>query len=158
MKILILGLGNLLLSDEGLGVEVIKALQNYPQLPKEVKILDGGTGGLALLPELMDLDVLLVVDAISLGNEPGTIYTFEKDFLFREKLLEKISTHEISFLDILALLQLKGQWPKEIYLFGIEPKKLEVGIDLSEEVKRSIPKLCELIIKKIKEITEIGEI
>jgi hydrogenase maturation protease len=150
-RILVLGLGNILISDEGLGVHALRWLEANCKLPPEVELVDGGTGGLSLLPLLSSVDVLIVIDAITLGKEPGTIYCFSEEILTNQSLLEKISTHEISFADILSILQLKGDKPKKIFLLGMEPKSLEVGTELSEEVKKNIPKLCQLVLEKINE-------
>lgn len=150
-RILILGLGNILISDEGLGVHALRWLEANCKLPPEVELVDGGTGGLSLLPLLASIDMLIVIDAITLGKEPGTIYCFSEEILTNQSLLEKISTHEISFADILSILQLKGDKPKRVFLLGIEPKSLEVGTELSEEVKKNIPKLCQLVLEKINE-------
>ena len=150
-RLLVLGLGNILLSDEGLGVYALRWLEENCKLPPEVELVDGGTGGLSLLSILASVDVLIVIDAITLGKKPGTIYCFSEEILTNQNLLEKISTHEISFSDILSILHLKGEKPKRIFILGMEPKSLEVGTELSEEVKKNIPRLCQLVLEKINE-------
>ncbi|MEZ0343523.1 MAG: HyaD/HybD family hydrogenase maturation endopeptidase [Caldimicrobium sp.] len=144
-KILIIGLGNVLLSDEGLGVKVVKELEEEINLPEEVEILDGGTGAFFLLPYLEKADYLIIVDAIKTGNPPGTLIIENLENLPKDTL-EKISLHEVSFPDLLRILELKGKKFEKIMLAGIEPKNLEVGTDISQEVKRNIPLLKERIL------------
>lgn len=144
-KILLIGLGNVLLSDEGLGVKVVKDLEEELSFPEEVEVLDGGTGAFFLLPHLEKADYLIVVDAIKLGSKPGTLIIENLENLPQDTL-EKISLHEVSFPDLLRILELKGKKFEKIILAGIEPKNIEVGTELSEEVKRSIPLLKEKIL------------
>jgi len=149
-RIVVLGLGNVLLSDEGLGVHALRWLEERTKLPPEVELIDGGTGGLSLLPILSSVDILIVIDAISLGGAPGTIYAFSDErILDQSTILEKISTHEVSFAEILSLLRLKGTLPKKIYILGMEPQSLEVGLELSGVVRQNLPRLCQLVLEKI---------
>lgn len=149
-KILIIGLGNVLLSDEGLGVKVVKELEEEINLPEEVEILDGGTGAFFLLPYLEKADYLIIVDAIKTGNPPGTLIIENLENLPKDTL-EKISLHEVSFPDLLRILALKGKKFEKIVFAGLEPKSLEVGTELSQEVKRELPLLKEKILSILRE-------
>ncbi|MFN3406473.1 MAG: HyaD/HybD family hydrogenase maturation endopeptidase [Caldimicrobium sp.] len=149
-KILLLALGNQLLQDEGLGVKVLERLDKLYKFPPEVSLLDGGTGSFFLLPYLEEADCLLIIDAIEASEKPGTIYFFDLNKL-PESYLEKISLHEISFIDILNILKFKGKTFQEIYLVGIVPKSLNPGLELSKEVEEKIDELINLILLKLKE-------
>jgi hydrogenase maturation protease len=147
-NILILGVGNLLLSDEGVGVHVANELRKM-KLPKEVSVVEGGTDGFSLLNLIMEADRLILVDAVKGNGSPGSIYRFGIDE-FREHIHGfKTSVHQIGILDVFELSKLIGKTPKTTVI-GIEPKLLEMGMELSEEVKSKIPRVIELIMEEIK--------
>ncbi len=141
----VIGLGNILLSDEGLGVKAIWELKERYTFSPEIELVDGGTGGLFLLSEFEGVDKLLIIDAISGGKEPGTIYSFSLEEL-PQTVAEKISLHEVSLLDVLQLARLKGSLPKEVKLIGMEPASLEWGGELTEVVKNKLSELIDLVI------------
>jgi hydrogenase maturation protease len=147
LRIAVVGIGNLLLSDEGVGVRVIEELRKK-KLPKNVKLYDGATLGLAIL-NFLDVDKAIVVDAVKGGGEPGTIYCFSADeVLNKDKDKGMISLHDLDFISAIRI----GVFdlPK-IIIVGIEPEKIEEGLELSERVKKAIPKAVELILKSIKD-------
>ncbi len=149
-KIVILGIGNILLSDEGVGVKVVKDLEKRLKSIENLELVDGGTGGFFLLSFIESAEKLLVIDTISGNSPPGTIYKFKNEEI-PSQTIEKISLHEISFSDILTLAKLRGKFPKEIVIIGIEPESLEMGIELSEPVKANYEKLIEEVLKQLKE-------
>jgi len=149
-KILILGLGNVLLSDEGLGCRLIRELEEEFSFPPQVELLEGGTGAFFLLPYLEKAALLIILDAIKASQPPGTIYLEPLENLPSDTL-EKISLHEVSFPDLLNILALKGKTFKKIYLAGIEPECLEVGDRLSPTVEKAIPLLKERLLLLLKE-------
>ncbi|MGQ9927229.1 MAG: HyaD/HybD family hydrogenase maturation endopeptidase [Chloroflexaceae bacterium] len=127
---LVLGLGNLLLSDEGVGVHVVQHVSRRYHLPEQVRILDGGTLGLGLLPYLQGVTYLLVVDAIDAGQPPGTIVRLE-DEAIPAALAHKMSMHQVGLQELLALSQLSGDTPAHIVLIGVQPASLEPGLEPS---------------------------
>ncbi len=143
-KIKIIGLGNLLMGDDGLGIRVIEILERNYQFPKNVEIVEGGTGGLYLLPVLRDAEKVIFVDAVNFSDAPGTVHVFKKEDLFSAGC-EKISMHEIGLSDLLSLAGLSGNLPEEIFLVGMVPKKIEFSTSLSKEVERNLPVLMEKI-------------
>lgn len=149
-KIVVMGIGNLLLSDEGVGIKIIQDLTNNYEFPKEVEIVDGGVGSFSLLPYIESAEKLLVVDAILGGKPPGTIYKF-KDKEIPIQIFEKISLHEISFADILNLAKLRGKYPTSLVIIGIEPKSLEIGLELSEVIKENYNKLLKEVLLQLEE-------
>lgn len=147
MPLLVLGVGNILLGDEGVGVHVIRAMERL-EIPEDVELLDGGTAGLDLLGSVASRDKVIVIDAVKGGSEPGTIYRFTaSDVEVSEQCFA--SLHQITLLETLTLTQYMGCAPKEVIIFGIEPKKLDWGLELSTEVAVSVPKVLELVLKEI---------
>lgn len=133
MSILVLGIGNLVMSDDGIGVRVVQRLTQSFQFPDGVTILDGGTLGLDLLPQLEGVERLLVVDAVDLGKAPGTLVRLSGDDV--PIVLEtKLSPHQMGLKDLLAVAMLQGFSPQEMVLWGVQPGTIEMGMDLSPPV------------------------
>lgn len=155
-RILILGLGNILLKDEGVGVRVVGELQKQ-NLPGNVEVIDGGTAGLDILLLHEGLDKLVVIDALRAGGKPGTIYRAQfsgKDRLtevFSREEASKISLHQIGLLDALAVAERMNCAPKEIVIIGVEPGEVDCGLELTDEVKRRIPEIVNAVLKEIKD-------
>jgi len=149
-KIAIIGIGNLLLQDEGIGVHIINQLKGL-QLPDNVEVFDCGTGGLSILALLDGFDIVVVVDAVKAGGEPGTIYRFRLDKTKTDNRLKgMISFHELDFVTAVEIGRKAYKLPSEMVMIGIEPKTIEIGLALSLEVKRSIPKVIGLIFEEIR--------
>lgn len=148
--VLILGLGNLLLRDEGFGVKVIDKLQREYRFAESVSLLDGGTGAFFLLPHLERAERVIIIDVVKLGNPPGSIYelTFEECLLLPQ---EKLSLHEVSLSDLLFLLQLRGKTFKEFVLIGVEPAIVAVGDNLSEELEEALPEVIKRVLSKLRD-------
>ena len=150
-KITVLGIGNLLLKDEGIGVHLVQKLAGTADNTK-VDLIDAGTS-----PEFLSLldgniDKLIVVDAVKAGNEPGTIYRFSPDNLDLDPT-SHLSLHEIGVLDNLKTMALLDRLPKSTVIIGIEPKTIEFGLDLSPEVEEKLPEIIDLVLKEIEETT-----
>lgn len=137
---LVLGLGNILLRDEGVGVRVIERLQEDYQFPGGVQVMDGGTLGLDLLAYVGDAERLLVVDALNLGAEPGTMARLEGDEV-PAFLSIKLSPHQVGLADLLAAARLTGCCPRELVLWGVQPGVIEPGLDLSPPVAGQVEAL-----------------
>ncbi|PMP93678.1 MAG: HyaD/HybD family hydrogenase maturation endopeptidase [Thermodesulfobacterium geofontis] len=149
-KIVVLGIGNILLSDEGVGVKVVQDLESQYAFPENVELVDGGVGSFSLLPYIESAKKLLVIDAISGGKPPGTIYKF-KDEEIPYQVIEKLSTHELNFSDILNLAKLRGKYPEELVIIGIEPQSLELKVGLTDTVKQNYKKLLNEVLDQLKE-------
>ena len=134
----VMGLGNTLNNDEGLGVQLVKQLD--AQLPNATKVefLDGGVLGLNLLPIVEDCSHLLVLDAIDAGKEPGTVIELKRDDIPLYAGV-KLSQHQITFQEVLGLANIRGLLPKNLHMIGIQPADLSVGVELSEVVERAFP-------------------
>lgn len=141
--ILILGLGNVLLRDEGLGVRALERLAADHDLPEQVQTLDGGTLGLTLLPFLEGKSHLLVLDAVRTGGPPGTLTRLDYGDLSRGFFL-KMSAHQTGLPELLALGGLQGCLPPHIVVCGMQPAAIEWGVELSPPVAGRIDRLVEM--------------
>lgn len=148
-KILVLGLGNILLSDEGLGVRAIERLGESYRFPPEIRVMDGGTLGLDLLPYLEGVDHLLVIDALEMGEEPGTIARLVGDEV-PASLSVKISPHQMGLADLLAAARFQGLYPQEIVLLGMQPGSIDTGLDLSPPVEAQVDHLIDEVLIELK--------
>src|SRR5512140_3531279 len=130
IKTVVLGVGNLLLTDDGVGIHVIRALEQIPDLPEGVELVDGGTAGLNLLSYLEGIDRLIIIDAIQSSDPSGTIRRFAGEQV-PAYFAMKISPHEITLPDFLAAAKLRDLYPGEVIVWGIKPESLDIGIELS---------------------------
>jgi hydrogenase maturation protease len=147
-KTLVLGVGNLLLSDDGVGIHTIRRLQEVAQLPEEVQVVDGGTSGLDLLYYLEGVSHLLIVDAIEVGQPPGTLTRLTGDQV-PAYLSPKMSPHEIGLSDMLFAAKLRDLYPEEVVIWGVQPATTEVGLDLSPSVGAQVDVLLEKILEEL---------
>ncbi|MBW2020412.1 MAG: HyaD/HybD family hydrogenase maturation endopeptidase [Deltaproteobacteria bacterium] len=147
-RIVILGVGNMLLSDEGVGVHVANKLMEM-SLPPGVEVVEGGTDGFGLMNVVTGADRLIVVDAVKGGAAPGSIYRFDINDAPAYPDMYKTSVHQIGILEVVHLSELIGKTP-ETTIIGVEPKSLDMGMELSPEVKAKLPKIIELILEEIK--------
>ncbi len=149
----ILGVGNLLLSDEGVGLRVVERLVTTYTLPEEVQVLDGGTLGLDLLHYLegadgRPVDNLLIVDAVEMGKEPGTLIRMEGDEV-PSFLSVKISPHQVGIPDMLFAAKLRDIYPRHVVLWGIQPGTLDVGLDLSPRVGAQVDVVVAKVLEEL---------
>lgn len=148
MRIVVLGIGNILLSDEGVGVRALELLHATWELPAGVSLIDGGTSAMELLDELENVDLLIVLDAVRAGRAPGNLIHLTGDkvpVFFRTKL----SPHQIGLADVLASLDLLGTPPRETVIFGVEPLCLETGLELSEPVAAGLPEMAHRVVDEL---------
>lgn len=123
--VLVLGIGNLLWADEGFGVRCAERLAAEYELPETVRVLDGGTQGLYLLPHVQQAERLIVFDAIDYGLPPGTLRLVENDEVPRFMGAKKMSLHQTGFQEVIAAAELTGRCPREMLLVGVQPEELE---------------------------------
>lgn len=141
--IVILGVGNLLLSDEGFGVHAAEMLAREAFGPG-VSVVEGGTDGFGLFHVIREADHLIVVDAIRGGGTPGSIYRFERGAAPGGRLPPLHSAHQVGILEVLELAELIGGAPAAVFL-GVEPGSLEIGLELSPAVAARLPRVVELV-------------
>ncbi len=155
-KIAVLGLGNILLQDEGVGVHVVKKLEKQYQFDPSVNLIDGGTSGFDLLPYFEENDKIIIVDAINFSEHPGFIGAYENDDILR-RLNKKLSLHHLGLTDLLADLKLHDIEPSEIYLLGIQPSSMEMGLELSAVISAKMDRLIELVLQKMEQWNVISK-
>ena len=145
--VLVLGIGNILLRDEGVGVRVIEALREMP-LPEHVELCDGGTAGADLLDILSDRRKVIVIDAMDTDAEPGTVYRLTLDEL-RPADTPPVSLHDIGLLETLDMARYLGTQPDGVVVFGVKPANVDCGLELSPAVRQAIPRIIDLILQEI---------
>jgi len=156
IKIVVLGMGNLLLKDEGIGVHVAHALQEISSPNNvELEVVVGGT-----LPDapfsFEEVEKLIVVDAVQAGGEPGAIYRFHlEDIKLDDRILT--SLHQVSLLENLRLMEGFGQKPKDVVIIGIEPEEMNLGLELSAKLQRQIPQIIKVVLEEIGEYPDKPE-
>ncbi|MDY0300433.1 MAG: HyaD/HybD family hydrogenase maturation endopeptidase [Trichlorobacter sp.] len=145
MKTLVLGLGNTIMTDDGVGPKVIEILQtgNY-ELPDGAELLDGGTLGLDLLPYLEGVERLIIVDAVETGEVPGTLIRLEGEDV-PIALATRLSAHQMGLKDLLAVAELMGCLPQHVVLIGIQPACLEMGTELTAALSSKLPELVNMV-------------
>jgi hydrogenase maturation protease len=148
-KVLVLGVGNLLLSDDGVGVHTIQRLQEVARLPEEVQVVDGGTSGLDLLHYLEGVSHMIIVDAVETGQAPGTLMRITGDQV-PAYLSLKMSPHEIGLPDMLFAAKLRDLYPEEVVIWGVQPATTGVGLDLSPPVAAQLDVLVEKVLEELK--------
>ena len=142
----VLGIGNVLWADEGFGVRAVEALNAGWTCGPEVRLVDGGTQGLALLPVVGEAGLLVILDAVDFGLAPGTLMVAADDEVPRYLTAKKLSLHQTSFQDVLALAQISGRAPARMVLVGVQPCDLDTyGGGLSAPVAARVGEAVDLV-------------
>lgn len=149
-KITLIGLGNILLQDEGAGVHAVRLIQERYRTPPELEIVDGGTSGLDLLPYLEGRDMVLFADAVNFGQEPGYIGMLENQEI-PAFFAVKSSLHHLGLADVLAAAHLLDLLPPELCLIGIQPNSLEPGLELSQRLQARLDDFLERLLAKLED-------
>jgi hydrogenase maturation protease len=149
-KVLILGVGNLLLTDDGFGIHLINALKDTV-LPANITLIEAGTVSHQLIPLFREVDYLIVIDAVEAGDTPGSLFRFSpEDMTFRSE--QKVSLHQISLMDVLHMAALTGGKPTTV-IIGVQPKDTASwSMELSDELKTAIPKVKDLVFQELRKI------
>ena len=151
-QIIILGVGNLLFTDEGVGIRVAEALQDHYEFPQNVRVVDGGTLGLNLLGVISEADYLIVVDAVRQGGEPGSLYRLAGEEI-PKRIRAKNSLHQVEFLEALTCCQALDKVPETV-IVGVEPEDITtMSIELTPTVHARVDELVEAVLK---ELTNLG--
>lgn len=138
-----MGIGNLLMQDDGVGVHVIRRLEEM-DLPPEVELVDGGTHTYDLLDYFSQADFCIVVDAMHGGGNPGTVYRIPLEEMDLSPNPDIQSLHEMSFAEAMYMLDLEGYQP-QVLVYGVEPHTVDLGLDLTPVVADKIPLILEMI-------------
>jgi hydrogenase maturation protease len=148
VRTVVVGVGNLLLKDEGIGVHIAQALQKL-DLPQNVRIIDGGTSP-DLPYYLEDTDKLIIIDAVKGGGKPGTVYRFHPDDVNIESK-EMVSLHELGLKQSLEIMRIVGNEPREIVIIGIEPNEIGWGTEPSDELQERTPEIIKIVLNEIRQ-------
>ena len=150
MKASIIGLGNILLKDEGVGVHAVNAIKERYSFSPEVEIIDGGTLGLDLLHFFEGRDKVLILDAVDFHKEPGYIGVLEDENI-PSALFAKLSVHHIGLSDVLFAAKLLDFTPAKLRLIGIQPESLEVGLTMTKCISGKMDQFIDMVIQTLKE-------
>lgn len=148
-SIILLGVGNILLTDEGLGVHVVNEMRKEYTFSPEIGIIDGGTMGMELLSYMRGMKKLLLVDAVNGGEEPGTVYEFPHRDM-ETYFTDHISVHEVGMQDILRIRALQDNPLEDAMVIGVEPESLDIGLAVSDTVKNVLPDVKQRVIGVLK--------
>ena len=149
-SIVVLGVGNILLTDEGLGVHVVEDLKaNYTFTP-QISLIDGGTMGMELLTYMRGMKKILLIDAVNGGEAPGTIYEFPHREL-EQYFTDHISVHEVGMQDILRIRAIQENPLEDAIVIGVEPESLDVGFEPSAPVQKALPEVRDRVLRVLRE-------
>jgi hydrogenase maturation protease len=148
-KVVVLGVGNLLLGDEGVGVHLIQKLREM-EIGERVELVDGGTSLLDFIPQRENVSKLIIVDAVKLGGKPGKTYKIYVDDSLLKAERGMTSLHQLGVVETLAIAQKMGKLPPTI-IIGIEPKDMGYGLELSPEIEREMGKMVNLILEEVRD-------
>ncbi|MDR4499454.1 MAG: HyaD/HybD family hydrogenase maturation endopeptidase [Candidatus Scalindua sp.] len=155
-KIVIIGIGNLLLMDEGLGIHVINELEKQ-KLPQNVEMYDGGTGGFKLIDLMHGAEKVIFIDAVETGKVPGTITTFTSEDVYSMYPAKKFSLHDNDLLEVIKMAGLLENL-SEIEIVGVQPKTIHYGTTLSPELTDAMPYIINTVICRIREICSVPSV
>ena len=142
-RTVVLGLGNPLMGDDGAGLAALERLLERWTVPDDVLLVDGGTWGMNLLPIIETAGRVLMLDAITFGGKPGELVTLDRHALPKAFAL-KFSPHQLDMREVLAAAELRGTLPNDTVAVGVQPGRVEMGVELSEEVQRALDALVDL--------------
>lgn len=143
-RAVLLGVGNILLSDEGVGVRLVEHILRHHRLPAGIAVLDGGTCAMEMLEDLEHLDLLVIADCVRSGRAPGSVVVLHGDEVpafFRTRL----SPHQVGLADVLATLRFVGRAPRRTVVVGVEPQSLATGMRLSSVVHAALPRAAQAL-------------
>ncbi|MGD0232058.1 MAG: HyaD/HybD family hydrogenase maturation endopeptidase [Syntrophorhabdales bacterium] len=147
-SVCVIGLGNLLLQDDAVGVRAIEAIKESYRLDPQVDLLDGGTGGLDLLPVIEHYEKVLFVDAVDAGEPPGAIVIIEGDGI-PSFLTSQVSVHHVGLSGLLFAAKMAGSLPAEICLIGIQPESVDIGLEMTDLLKKRLDLLLTTVVERL---------
>jgi hydrogenase maturation protease len=154
---LIIGIGNPIMSDDGIGVHAVRYLEG--RLPDDVELIEGSVYCADLLPFLENRRKVVFIDGIDAGAEPGTLFRFSPDEVRNQKRNEPVSLHDFGVYELITAAKLLDQCPEDIILLVVQVKNVEIGEELSQEVREAIPRIHRLLLDElgISDSDEISE-
>jgi hydrogenase maturation protease len=147
-EVLVIGLGNPIMGDDGLGVAALARLRQGWSVPRSVQLVDGGTWGMNLLPLIEASNRVLLLDAIEVGGPTGSLVVLERDELPRFFAL-KLSPHQIDLREVLAVAELRGRLPSHLVAMGLQPGPVEMAFGLSPDVESRLDHLVSAAVERL---------
>jgi hydrogenase maturation protease len=151
-KIGVLGIGNLIVGDEGFGVHAVRYLEEHYEFPDNVLIKDGGTAGIYMSPFLEECDPVLVIDVVDIDAEPGSMHYYSNEDVKAGKISTRMSPHQLGLLEILEICKLRDAAPESLEFYCVVPHKLETSTELSEVVAPRVKEICDIILKRLADL------
>ncbi|MGA8941363.1 MAG: HyaD/HybD family hydrogenase maturation endopeptidase [Thermoactinomyces sp.] len=152
-NIKVIGIGNTLYSDEGVGVHLLPYLEEALAGFENVEIIEGATDGMKLLEPVEEADYLIIIDAINAGKPAGELITIRNREIPKYYGV-KMSIHQVGFQEVLFAADLQERLPEEMVMFGIQPASLELGVELSDTVKEKLPELVANVVEQVRQWSE----
>ncbi|MBU2511590.1 HyaD/HybD family hydrogenase maturation endopeptidase [bacterium] len=150
-KGVILGVGNILHSDDGIGIKILKYLESQFQFPEEIELVDGGTVGAQLDRTIVNKDWIIIIDALDVKGPVGEVRVLcGEDFINRPGII-KMSPHQVGFLDLIQLMKMEGTEPKQIDLIGVIPANTNDGFEMAPEVDAAVNTVVEKLLVLLKQ-------
>lgn len=147
----ILGVGNILHADDGIGIKILKYLDAQFEFPEGVHLVDGGTVGAQLDTTIVNKEWIIIVDALDVKGEPGEVKILSGDSFINRPASTKMSPHQVGFLDLIQLMRMEGTEPKQIDLVGVIPANTEDGFEITPAVDAAMDEACLKVIELLKE-------
>ena len=151
-KIGILGIGNLIVGDEGFGVHAVRYLEENYEFPEIVEIKDGGTAGIYMSPFLEECDPVLVIDVVDIDAEPGSMHYYSSEDVKAGKISTRMSPHQLGLLEILEICKLRDAAPETMEFYCVVPKTLETSTELSDVVAPRVKEICDIVLNRLKDL------
>ena len=145
----VIGIGNLLQSDDGVGVHAVRYLEE--KLPPGVTLVEGGVYGMDLLPFLEGCDKAVFIDAVDAGDDPGAVFRFSPREVRKSLKTPPVSLHDLGIYELIAAAQLLDQCPEDVTVIAVQVKSMDLGMELSREVSESLPHVLRLVQEEIDE-------
>lgn len=149
-KVKIIGIGNTLYSDEGVGVHLLPYLQEALNQYDDIDIIEGATDGMKLLEPVEEADYLIIIDAINAGKTAGELVIIRNEEIPRYYGV-KMSVHQVGFQEVLFAADFQGRLPEEMVMFGIQPASLALGLEPSDTVKGKFPELIKNVVEQVEQ-------
>jgi hydrogenase maturation protease len=151
-RVVVLGIGNVLMGDDALGPHAIEALLAGYRFQENVRVLDAGTPGLDLAPFVMEADSLILVDTVRSDGTPGALRLYREDQILKHAPQPRLTPHDPAVKDVLLSCKFRGMMPARVLLVGVIPKATAMGVGLSEEVRAAIPAAVDAVLRELERL------
>jgi hydrogenase maturation protease len=149
----ILGIGNLLLGDEGFGVHCVQHIEQHYEIPENIRVIDGGTAGILLAPFIEECDKLYVLDVIDLEDDPGSVHLFTDEDVRAGDVQTRMSPHQIGMLEILDICKIRGKVPEQVQYITVVPQTLETGMELSPLIAERVTDVIDILLQSLAKLS-----